>query len=135
MHESVQSYPGTKGILAGLIGCGLTSSYDYGAQQAGGLFLFLAFGALCVALIWYGSRANQITQAKAVEIDQTKPGFLDYYKAWRAEEQKKAMMASLAIVGVILAALVAAAASSSEKSREDERIRNAVDDELNRRGH
>ena len=67
MHESVQSYPGTKGILAGLIGCGLTSSYDYGAQQAGGLFLFLAFGALCVALIWYGSRANQITQAKAVE--------------------------------------------------------------------
>lgn len=126
---------GVGAVLAGLIGCGLTSSYNYSSQQAGGFFLFLAFGAFCVALIWYSIRANQISHAKAAEIDQQKPGFLDFYKAWRAEEQKKQMMAGLAIAGVILAALVAAAASSSEKSREDERVRNAVDDELRRRGY
>ena len=76
---------------------------------------------------------NAIEQKLATEINVSQPGFLEFYKAWKAEEQRKATMAGLAIVGVIFAILLAGLASSSSKS-DDEKIRDAVDDELNRRG-
>jgi len=122
-------------------------SYNYTLEQLtryeqlknlGSLSMIVGIIIIVVALA--GSHIRQVrlvTRTRKAAIDdivQQDPSFLEYYRAWTHDQRVKAAKTGLAILGIVIAGAAAAAASSSEKSREDERIRNAVDDELNRRG-
>ncbi len=78
-------------------------------------------------------------KARAAEMDKTKPGFLQFYSTWLSNKHKEELVLGLkiggAIAGAVIAGTIAAAADSAARSREEERVRNAVDDELRRRGY
>ena len=103
-------------------------------SEAGPLFCGLGFFGLVVGLIVYSVIASQNVKALAIQIDQQKDGFLDFYDTWKKEKQKEALGAIAAIIGIVFIAILAGLASEAEKSSEDARIRRAVDDELRRRG-
>ncbi len=54
------------------------------------------------------------------DISKTKPGFSEFYKAWKAQKNKESLKKGLAVAGV-LAAIVfgVAAAAAKESFRED----------------
>ena len=115
--------------------CGL---FIFGIAQIGRLdgggCMATFFIADMVAVAVLFSQRRKREEARLEQIRQTKPAFPEFYRVWKKDKTKEALMIGLTVAGAVAATAVAAAASSSEKSREDDRIRNAVDDELSRRG-
>ena len=75
----------------------------------------------------------------AAEIDNTKPGFLEFFVAWDDKKSKEEMMGILKGAGVIAVvsagAAIITAANESKVSHDEEKNRNAVDDAFKRRGY
>ena len=65
---------------------------------------------------------------RAKKIDATKPGFFEFYAAWRQEKRKEELTKVLSIAGALAVTGLAVAASESDYDR----TRRAVRDELRR---
>ena len=82
--------------------------------------------------IWAGTRQQKLEKEEVAEIGKVKPAFAEFYKAWKKEKSKEALMTALAIAGVIVAGAVAAAAAATSDDREkrvseiEEGVRRAI---------
>jgi hypothetical protein len=120
----------------------ITSGSHFVQNLIATVILVLAFGGV-VGMLKLGirlelSRISKRSKKKVAKISQTKPDFLPFYQGWESKKSAQELKDILAASnGVALAAgLVTAAslANDSAKTRKEEQIRNAVDDELRRRG-
>ncbi|MBW8011570.1 MAG: hypothetical protein FVQ83_10080 [Chloroflexi bacterium] len=99
----------------------------------GPLYLMWFYATLIGPIIWVicgikrGRWHKKIGLYIANDIEESKPGFLEFYKTWRKEKSKEKLTNALAVAGVIAAIGIAAALSESEYDR----TRRAVRDELN----
>jgi len=95
-----------------------------GGSIAGALFSdgrdgwgFAALVAIAVllvsSLIWYSRRRRKLQEVRLEEIRATKPGFPEFYKAWKKEKNKEALMTTLAVAGAVVVGTVAAAVAES----------------------
>jgi len=102
----------------GFICVGLSGSSD-------GLLLFLAGLAIIYGgAIWARIRQRYREKAEVAEISKAKPAFPDFYRAWKKEKNKEALMTGLVIAGVIVAGTIAGAVSAAtEDAKRAERVR------------
>lgn len=90
---------------------------------------------LTLLIIWAvlaskrGNWLNTIGTEQAKKIDETKPGFFEFYTTWRQEKSREKLTTVLTIAGAIAVGAVVAGLSESEYDR----TRRAVRDELNSR--
>lgn len=81
------------------------------------------FGGVIIATVWslaQQRKRRKQEKARLEEIRETKPAFPEFYKAWKEEKNKEALMTGLAIAGIIVAGAVAAAASTDREKRVSE---------------
>ena len=76
--------------------------------------------------IWAQTKSKQVEKAETAEIGKAKPAFPEFYKAWKKQKTKEALMAGLAIAGVVVAGTIAAAAESSSRERRVSEIEEGV---------
>ena len=123
--------------------CCCSSSTQRGSQGLAATLAAMLITGGIVGLAKLGirvqlSRISRRAKGKASKIDKTKPDFLTFYQAWdrgATEAELKAILVSSnsIAVGTVGVATVSAL-SDFEKDRKDKQIRNAVDNELRRRG-
>jgi hypothetical protein len=132
------------GMFAFLLGVGLICLMSMTTRnQVGEVLLMLlpmgvVLGLPVLLYLYESSQVRRRARTKATEIDQTKRGFLQFYEAWdnkKAKDDLIELLAAGGAVAIIMASATAAEAmSSSDKARQEEQIRNAVHDEVRRRG-
>ncbi len=112
----------------------ISPAFGSAASLVSGVCLIGAF----VAVTWYDMQRRQFISQLVAQYDKTKPDFSRFYAEWRAEKNKQALVNGLKIAGVIALVTLAGAASSiaedERRSADYARLRDAVDDELRRRG-
>jgi len=86
----------------------------------------LAWVAYTVLMAWLGASQKKREKALVAEIDRAKPGFSQFYVAWKKKRNKEATAVAL---GIAAAAVVGAVAAAVGSSQEDDirRIREKVD--------
>ena len=95
----------------------------------------LSIHPLTLLIIWavLASKRGNWHNTKGIEqaekINETKPGFLEFYTTWRQEKSREKLTTVLTIAGAIAVGAVAAGLSESEYDR----TRRAVRDEMNSR--
>ena len=117
----------------------LTSNGGFGGTFILIVFLGGVFWLLYLFIKNLISKIGQRARKMAAEIDNTKPGFLEFFVAWDDKKSKEEMMGILKGAGVIAVvsagAAIITAANESKVSHDEEKNRNAVDDAFKRRGY
>ncbi|MBC7265099.1 MAG: hypothetical protein H5T64_12200 [Chloroflexi bacterium] len=106
-------------LVFGLLGLGVGQS-DVGVAVA------IFYGGVIVASILVLMQQRKQEEVRLQEIRETKPAFPEFYRAWKKEKNKEALMTGLAIAGVIVAGTIAAAAESSSRERRVSEIEEGV---------
>jgi hypothetical protein len=116
-------------LFLGLLGLIIGVNNDTGT-----FFLGLGGFGVAIGILTLFSEIGKQEKTLATGIDQQKNGFLNFFTAWKIEQQKKTWSAIGAVVGFIFIIILAGLVSEANKSSEDTRIRKAIDEELDRRG-
>ncbi|MBM3155420.1 MAG: hypothetical protein FJ008_08860 [Chloroflexi bacterium] len=90
------------------------------SQSNFGVGLTVMCAGMIAVGIWGSDRTAKQEKVRLEEISKTKPAFPEFYKTWKKEKNKEALMTGLAIAGVIVAGAIAAAASDSREKRVSE---------------
>ena len=89
-----------------------------------GVFFAILFSGGILGLLWVLPQQHKQEKLRLEEIRKTKPGFPEFYRAWKKEKNKEALLSSLAIAGVIVAGTIAGAVSAAaEDAKREERVR------------
>ena len=89
---------------------------------------------LSIAGVWYGVKQRQFTSQLVEQVNRTKPEFSGFYAEWLAAKNKQALVDRLTVVATLVGIVFAFIAKEEQRSADDARLRDAVDDELRRRG-
>jgi hypothetical protein len=102
-------------VVGSIVGFVFSMVYGTGEGGEAGIFGFAAFGLF----VFFSNRTKKKAMARVAEIDKVKPGFEDFYKAWRRQQDAEAsqLLGSLA---------VGAAMAGAEEVHRRERIRSDV---------
>jgi hypothetical protein len=111
-------------ISLGILMVSFIIAFAIGQDYDSAVVCAIPFSGMILGLLLALPRQHKREELRLEEIRKTKPGFPEFYRAWKKKKNKEELLTGLSIAGAIVVAAIAGAASDLAKDAErEERVR------------